>query len=123
MANNTRYKTLMFTTDKKLVELDDIEKYAFYTVLSVLSTPKYSIPENPGFGTRYWYFKHRLSTKIDKAEIEAMIQEDLDENVPSALLDLVNIEIKDISIDKQQNLITISLEISLKSGKRIHLTL
>jgi len=123
MANNTRYKTLMFTTDKKLVELDDIEKYAFYTVLSVLSTPKYSIPENPGFGTRYWHFKHRLTTQIDKAEIQAMIQEDLNENVPSALLDLVEVVVRDVKIDEAKNQMTIELEISLKSGKKIHLAI
>jgi len=114
----TEYRTLLRKIDNTLVSTNDIELYALYTVISVLTTPMYSIPEYPEFGTRYWLLKHKLSTsdKVTANSIQTLIAEDLKRSIPETLLDLVNVNVTNVTSDNQNLMIEIT--VSLKSGRR-----
>ena len=114
----TEYRTLLRKIDNTLVSTNDIELYALYTVISVLTTSMYSIPEYPEFGTRYWLLKHKLSTsdKVTANSIQTLIAEDLKRSIPETLLDLVNVNVTNVTSDNQNLMIEIT--VSLKSGRR-----
>jgi len=119
MTNTTMYHCLISDILGASKTFTDPEYYALYLVLSVLSTPQFSIPDMPEYGCRFWLLKHRLNTEITStSQIQDMIIEDIKRSLDDpAILDLVNVEVTNLDFKEKENTLYIDISLSTRSGK------
>jgi len=119
MTNATIYNCLICDILGASKTFTDPEYYAIYLVLSVLSTPQFSIPDMPEFGCRFWLLKHKLNTEItNESQIQEMIIEDIKRSLDDpAILDLVNVEVTSLDFKEEENALYIDISLSTKSSK------
>jgi len=120
------YPILLQTTDGQLNELTDKELYALYTVLAILTTPLYAIPDMPSFGVRLYQLKHKLFTaagELDTERLTQILNDDIKRVLSDEYASLVRVYVKRVTGDEQQRTVYLEVVVELASNKSIPLNL